>query len=150
MAKRQKAQNRGLVFVLIGAAVFVVAIWAVVWLVLPKPDVPPHAQAEAGAISALREAAGAVSAYEERQGTYPNTIEEVSSQATAAYAAARTEGYTLLYRPGSPGSDGNIHTFVLLARPEYYGYANYYIDQTGVVRSTRQNRAATVHDRPIS
>lgn len=148
--KRRDAQRKGLIITLIGALVLVGAVWGMVWLVLPKPDVPPHAEAEAGAIGALREASRVITAYQQREGTYPFTIDQVQSQAASAYTIARSEGYSLTYRPGAPGSDGNIHTFVLLARPEYYGYRNFYVDQTGVIRSTRQNRAATDHDPPIS
>jgi hypothetical protein len=147
---RQKAQRKGLVLTLIAAVIFIGAIWAMVWLVLPKPDVPARADAEAGAISALRQAARAVTAYEQRQGTYPNTIQQVSTQAAYAYAEARSEGYSLVYRPGPVGNDGNIHSFVLLARPEYYSYTHFYVDQTGVVRSTQQNRDANDRDPPIS
>jgi hypothetical protein len=146
---RRNKQKKGLVITLVGAVVFIGAIWAMVYLVLPKPDVPGHAEAEAGAVGALREAARVVTAYEKQQGSYPDTIDQVSATAAPAYSAAREEGYSLLYRPGPAGSDGNIHTFVLLARPEFYGYANFYIDQTGVVRSTLENRDATAHDRPF-
>jgi hypothetical protein len=149
-AGRRNAQRKGLLLTLAGAVVLIGAIWAMVWLVLPKPDVPGHTEAESGAISTLRETAGIVTAYKKKQGTYPNTIEQVSSQAALAYATARQEGYSLIYRPGPAGSDGNIHTFVLLARPEFYGYTNFYIDQTGVIRATQQNREATARDRPVS
>ncbi|HVB34382.1 MAG TPA: hypothetical protein VNJ52_08450 [Patescibacteria group bacterium] len=148
-ATRRNAQRKGLIYTLIGAMVLVGVVWGMVWLVLPKPDVPARAQAESGAIGALREAAQVLTAYQGRQGTYPNTIEQVGSQAAPAYAMARSDGYSLIYRPARPEGDGNIHTFVLLARPEYYGYRNFYIDQSGVVRATDENRAATARDRPI-
>lgn len=150
VAVRRKAQHKGLVITLVVAVVLIAAIWAMVWLVLPKPDVPARADAEAGAINALREAAGTLQTYEKRQGTYPNTITQVGNRAASAYAAARTEGYSLTYRPGPVESDGNIHTFVLLARPEFYGYANFYVDQTNVIRATQENREANDHDPPIS
>ncbi|HVB98284.1 MAG TPA: hypothetical protein VNJ12_02985 [Candidatus Dormibacteraeota bacterium] len=150
VATRRKAQRKGLLWTLVGAALVIGAVWAMVWLVLPKPDVPDHAEAEAGAISALRQVVKIVAAYDKEQGTYPNTIQEVSGQASAVYSGAHTEGYSLVYLPGPAGSDGNIHAFVMLARPEYYGYRNFYVDQTGVIRSTKQNREATIRDRPIS
>ena len=150
LAIRQEAQRKGLIWTLVGAAVLVAAVWAMVWLVFPKPDVPDHAQAESGAISALRQVVGVVTAYRRRQGTYPYTIQEVTGQATAAYNSARAEGYTLVYLPGPVQNDGNIHSFVMLARPEYYGYLHFYVDQTGVIRATKQNREATSHDPPVS
>src|SRR5579884_3761482 len=125
---RREAQRKGLVYSLIAALVFVAGIWAIIWFVLPKPRVAPPAVAETGALHALREAAAAVNAYSRQQGGFPNTIEQVREQAAQAYAEARSNGYHLIYRPGSPGEDGTIHTFILLARPEYYGYRNFYID----------------------
>lgn len=147
---RRKAQYKGLVMTLVAAVVLVGAIWAMVWLVLPKPDVPSHAEAEASAVGALRQLASTLAAYKGQEGTFPGTIEQVSNQAMPAFSMAHREGYSLLYRPGPIGNDGSIHSFVLLARPEYYGYSNFYMDQTGVIRSTQENREATVHDSPIS
>ncbi len=149
-ATRRNAQRKGLIWTLVGAAVLIAAVWAMVWLVLPKPNLPSHADAEAGAIAALRQAVNVVATYQRRQGTFPNTIQEVSGPATAAYSAARAEGYSLLYIPGPVESDGNIHRFVILARPEYYGFRHFFVDQTGVIRSTKENREATSRDRPVS
>lgn len=146
---RRNKQRKGLIWTLVGAAVFIGAVWAMVWLVLPKPDVPGHAEAETAAINALQQVVGIVAAYETRQGTFPNTIQEVGGQASSVYSAAHAEGYSLTYLPGPARSDGNIHSFVVLARPEYYGYRSFYVDQTGVIRSTQQNREATGRDRPI-
>ena len=147
-AKRREQQRKGLLITMIGGLVLVGGIWAIIWIVLPKPNVAPPAVAEAGAIAALREAAAVVNSYARREGGYPNTIEQVSSRASAAFASARNQGYYLIYQAGSPGSDGSIHSFELLARPDYYGYRNFYIDQTGVIRATSENRPATVHDPP--
>lgn len=149
-ATQRNRQRKGLIYTLLGAAAIIGVVWGMVWFVLPKSDVPSHAEAESGAMGALREAAGVLTAYDKRQGTYPNTIVEVSSQAQGAYAAARSEGYYLVYQPGPVGSDGDIHSFILLARPEYYGFLNFYLDQTGVIRATHQDREATAHDPPVS
>jgi hypothetical protein len=149
-ARSREVQRKGLIVTLVGALILVGAIWGIVYFVLPKPNVAPAPVAEAGAISALHEAAAVVNTYNRREGGYPTTIEQVSQQVSQAYADARGSGYYLVYRPGSPGSDGNIHTFALLARPNYYGYRNFYIDQTGVIRATHDNRPATAHDPPAS
>jgi hypothetical protein len=149
-ARRREAQRKGLIVTLVGALVLVGAIWGIVWFVLPKPNIAPPAIAEARAMNALREAAAVVNTYNRREGGYPTTIVQVSDQVGQAYDDARRSGYYFVYRPGAPGSDGNIHTFTLLARPNYYGYRNFYIDQTGVIRATHDNRPATTHDPPIS
>ena len=149
-ARRREAQRKGLIVTLIVALFLILGIWGIFWFVLPKPNVAPPALAEAGAINALHEAADVVNNYNRRQGGYPDTIEQVSDQASQAYSDARGSGYYLVYRPGAHGADGGIHTFILLARPNYYGYRNFYIDQTGVIRATRDNRPATAHDPPIT
>jgi hypothetical protein len=149
-AKRGASQRRGLLFVLVGGALLIALIWGIVWFVLPRPNVPPHAEAEASAVAALRQVSTVVTAYEKREGGYPVSIEQVSGQAGGAFADAREEGYFLSYHSGKPGADGNIHSFILLARPAYYGYRNFYVDQTGVIRFTTENRPATKTDPPIS
>ncbi|HEV2388724.1 MAG TPA: hypothetical protein VGS20_15885 [Candidatus Acidoferrales bacterium] len=149
-AKRRQLQRRGLLVTLAGSALVIGGVWALVWFVLPRPSSPPRAQAEAFAVSSLQQVAGAVAAYAKLGGSYPNSIEQVSGDTRAAFEGAFEQGYHLVYRAGTAGSDGNIHTYILLARPTYYGYRNFYTDQTGVIRSTRQNRPATAQDPPIS
>ncbi len=50
------------------------------------------------------------------------------------------------YTPGPAGADGRVHNYILLARPGNYGYRNFYTDESGVLRATRENRAATAQD----
>lgn len=149
-ARTRAAQRKGLIVTLVGALALVAGVWGMVWYVLPKPSVAPPAIAEVRAIRALRRVEAIVTAYNRRAGGYPDTIQQVASEATPAYEAARSNGYYLVYQPGTPGSDGNIHTFVLLARPDYYGYRNFYVDQTGVIRFTTASRPADARDPPIS
>jgi hypothetical protein len=147
--KRRRAQRQGLLITLVGSAIVVGGVWALVLFVMPRPSVPPRARAEANAVNSLERVAAAIVAYSKQDGSYPNSIEQVSSQTRPAFEDALAHGYHLVYRAGSAGNDGNIHTFVLLARPEYYGYSNFYADQTGVIRWTSQNRPATAQDPPI-
>lgn len=150
IARRRKAQHKGLVITLVSALVLVAVIWAIIWFVLPHPDVPPRAEAEAGAIAALQHVDAALNSYMRQQGTYPDTIQQVSAAAGPAYANARNEGYTLVYRAGQPDNRGNIRQFTLHAQPQIYGYRSFFLDQTGVIRATRQSRSANAHDPPIS
>lgn len=148
--QRRTAQRRGLLLMLVAGAVLLAGIWAIVMFVLPRPDVPPPIQAEASAIGSLRDVAALVTAYEKDSGGCPLSIQQVSAQAEPFFAAARAHGYFLTYQAGPPGPDGNVHTFVLIARPAYYGYRNFYDDQTGVIRATSDNRSANKTDPPIS
>ena len=56
-------------------------------------------------------------------------------------------GVACARRPAGPG--GRVHNFVLLARPGNYGYRNFYLDETGVLRATQENRPATAQDPPL-
>jgi hypothetical protein len=66
-------------------------------------------------------------------------------------ATGKLDNYVLTYQPGPVDSDGNIQTFTVTARPvkRREGMWNLFVDQTGIIRSTKENRAATVSDPPI-
>ncbi len=60
-------------------------------------------------------------------------------------------GYRFEYQPG-PLTHGRIETFSATARPLKYfcqGEMSFYSDQSGVIRGTREHRAATSSDPPI-
>ena len=44
--------------------------------------------------------------------------------------------------------DGHLKSYTLTARAGNFGYMNFYTDQSGVLRGTSEDRAATVQDRP--
>ena len=120
------------------------ALWAFVHYVLPRD---PAARAETEAAGALREVGAALAAYAGAQGgSYPPQLEALGERARGAVQKALSGGYRLEYTPGPAGSDGAVRTFTLLARPGNYGYRNFYTDQSGVVRSTREKRPATAQD----
>jgi hypothetical protein len=52
------------------------------------------------------------------------------------------------YTPGPVDADGTIRTFALQARAGNYGFRNFFLDDTGILRSTRESRAATSEDPP--
>ena len=126
------------------------AIWGFLWFILPERAGDPAARAEARATEALGELRTALAAYAGAQGgAYPASLELLGERARAPAQRAMSEGYQLQYTPGSPGSDALVHNYVLLARPGNYGYRNFYTDETGVIRATRENRPATAQDAPI-
>ena len=145
---RRSVPRSALVAMLVGAAMVVAGVWAVVWFVLPRPSLPPETQAERQAEQALRRVAAELAAFERLEGGYPETIEQVREQVRGALEQASRQGYRIVYRPGRVEQDGNIHSFVLLARPAYYGYRKFYLDQSGVLRATREDRPAGPNDPP--
>ena len=67
-------------------------------------------------------------------------------------ASGLKSGYRIEYTPGPVGDDGRISAFAVVARPQEFGRTgvrSFYTDQTCVIRSTGENRAATAQDEPI-
>ena len=59
---------------------------------------------------------------------------------------AQSVNYQIQYTPGQVEADGLIRTYVLQARAGNYGFRNFYTDDGGSIRVTRENRAATSQD----
>ncbi len=148
----EKKRSRAAILLRWGVLLTVVtsAIWGFLWFILPERAGDPAARAEAQAMQALGELRVALAAYAGAQGgAYPGSLELLGERARAPAQKALSEGYQLQYTPGPPGSDARVRNYVLLARPGNYGYRNFYTDETGVVRATRENRPATAQDAPV-
>jgi hypothetical protein len=148
-AARPAKKKQALVKVLAASVLLVAGLWAIIFYVLPRPPANSPAQAEASAVQSLRAISGALGAYARNAGGYPASLEQLGDEALLPLEQAQANGYRLVYSPGPYGNDGNIRTFTLLAEPRFYGYRNFYLDQTGVVRVTRDNRPATAQDQPF-
>lgn len=123
------------------------ALWGFLWFILPERGGDPAARAEARAAEALREMGAALSSYASAQGgTYPASLEVLGDRGRVPAQKALSDGYQVQYTPGLADTDGAVRNFVLLARPGNYGYRNFYTDETGVLRATRENRPASAHD----
>lgn len=133
-----------------GAVIVVIAasLYAFVWHVLPEYSGTASARsAEARAVESLRAVQSAIGAYAAAQnGCYPGSPESLGDRARAAMMSAREAGYSLDYTPGPAESGGGARTYALTARALRFGLRNYFTDQTGVLRATRENRSATAQD----
>jgi hypothetical protein len=122
-------------------------LWGFLWYILPARNGSPALEAETRATAALTELRAALSNYAEAQGgAYPISLEPLGDRARLPAQHALSLGYQLQYTPGPIGADGLVRTYVLLARPGNFGYRNFYTDETGVLRATKENRAATLQD----
>ena len=81
--------------------------------------------------------------------TYPTALETLGDRASQPMQAAQSAGCDLRYIAGQPSSDGGLHSFVILAQPKKSEYPSLYIDDSGIVRATREHRAATAEDPPF-
>ena len=141
--------------VLIRYAVLLGAIWGFMWYVVPeKRGGEAAAQAEESAVRAMRDASASLAAYADAQGgNFPPSLEalpgESGERMKQAAQAALAEGYQLEYTLRPPDASGTHRQFVLLARPRNWGYRNFYVDESGILRATRENRAASAQDPAI-
>jgi hypothetical protein len=129
-------------------AVITGALYVFIWYVLPsRTGANSPRQAEARAIISLREFQQVLEAYaKDASGGYPPSAEVLGPRARLAARNALDAGYTLQFTPGAAGADGSIRTYVLTARPDRYGFRNFYTDQTRTLHGTNENRAATAQD----
>lgn len=129
--------------------VLLAAIWSFLWFVVPERRGDPTAQAEARAAESLREIRAAVMDFASAQGgAYPRRFEDVGDRIRTAAQFAQSANYQVQYTPGTEDANGAIRSFSLQARAGNYGFRNFYLDDTGVLRTTRENRAATSQDPP--
>ncbi len=142
-------KKRSLARTLLIWGALVAGVWAIVWFALPLRYVNPTAEAEARARDALDDLHAALASYAGSEGNFPPSLEPLGDRVRLAAQWAQTAGYQLQYTPAQPGADGRVHAYSLLARPGNYGFRNFYSDETGVIRATREDRPATLHDPPI-
>jgi hypothetical protein len=128
-------------------AVLLGAIWSFLWFVVPERQGNPTVQAETRAVESLREVRAALRDYAASQnGGYPRGLDVLGEPARTAAQFAQSVNYQIQYTPGQVEADGLIRSYVLQARAGNYGFSNFYTDDSGLVRATRENRAATPQD----
>jgi len=62
-------------------------------------------------------------------------------------------GYNFIYTPGPKDASGVISSYSIVARPVQFGRTgqfNYYTDQSGVIRMTKEDRPAGPNDPPLA
>lgn len=127
------------------------ALWGFLWFVLPVQKGDPAQLAEGAAISALQDLHTALAQYSAAQPdhSYPSALETLEDRARYDAQLAMSQGYQITYTPGDPGPDGAIHGYSISARAGNYSYRNFYMDDSGTIRGTTENRAATSKDPPV-
>ena len=146
-ASAKPAKKRSPAKLAIAFAIVVAGIWAIIWFALPLLN--PRPAAERAAIQSLQQLHQELAAYENGANSYPDSLEALGEPVRDAAQQAMTGGYTLHYTATQIGANGNAHGYTLTAAPRNYGYRNFYVDQSGVIRATRDDRPATVQDPPI-
>lgn len=130
--------------------VLLAAMWSFLWFVVTPRTGNVAAEAEGNALTAIHDVYGQLRSYAEaRGGAYPTDLEQLGPQVRQAAQLAQSDGYQLQYTPGPAEADGAIRNYSLEARAGNYGYRSFYVDISGVVRATKENRDATSADPPI-
>jgi len=128
--------------------VFLAILGATAWLALPwkisgtQPDAEAHAR---DAIVGIQEV---LATYQSSEGNFPSSLEALGDSVRLATETAQSAHYTIQYTPGRPDAEGHLKSYTLTARAGNFGYVNFYADESGVLRATREDRAATVQDLP--
>jgi hypothetical protein len=133
--------------VLLLFALLLGSIWGFLLYIVPDRRATDTALAETQATRTLREIAAQLADYAAAQGgRFPASLEALGDRARQPAQRARSEGYAVTYSAAeTPG--GATH-YQLMARPERYGFRSFYLDESGVLRWTREDRAATGNDPP--
>jgi type II secretory pathway pseudopilin PulG len=134
--------------VILWGVVFV-SIVGIAWFAFPWRLAGSRPEAEAHAMAAVAKIQAALATYNGTEQTYPSSLEVLGAASRDASQEAESGRYNVQYAAGSPDSDGRIRSYTLIARAGNYGYLNVFSDETGIIRGTRENRAATGQDPPV-
>ncbi|SRR6266851_1788550 len=121
----------------------------ILWYNLGDPSASPASETAEVAAKSLRDVREALSTYMLSQGVYPATLDPLGDQVGQPLQSAYRAGYKIQYIPKPSTHNGSYGGFVIFARPENGHYLNFYIDESGVVRTTQENRPATERDPPL-
>ena len=88
------------------------------------------------------------------QGSYAPSLKELQDEGWIGdrLGCGTTDGYRFLITAGPIDEQGKITTFGIVASPVEYGetgWANFYSDESGVIRYTTEDRPAWVKDPPL-
>lgn len=131
-------------------ALIVSSIIAISWFAFPWRMAGSKSVAEAHGIGAIAGLQKALGDYQATEGTFPSSLEPLGGAARAASQNAQNGHYALQYTPGKPDPDGRVKSYALTARAGNYGYLSLFTDETGTIRATREDRAATAQDPPMA
>jgi len=114
---------------------------------------------EATAIGAVRTINVAQESYESDHPSagYAKTLADLGTAPgaqliDAVLARGEKSGYIFTLAPGPVDAQGRVTSYVVTARPKKYGKSttrSFFSDQTGVIRSTTENRIPTAQDPPL-
>jgi hypothetical protein len=142
----KKSSSKGIV---VACGILLVTIAAVGWFAVPWHMSGSKTDSETRARDTLAAIQDALNHYESSEAAFPSSLEALGDTARGAAQKAQLGHYSLQYTPGKPDAEGRVKSYTLVARPGNFGYLNFYTDESGVLRATIEDRAATVQDPPV-
>jgi type II secretory pathway pseudopilin PulG len=136
--------------VVLVCGILLAILWAIAWFAVPWNLSGSKSEAEARAREALTTIQQAINAYQQTEGSVPPSLETLGDAVRKAAQSAQLAHYTLQYTPGKPDPAGRITAYTLTARAGNFGYRSFYTDESGTLRATTEDRAATVQDPPLN
>ena len=120
------------------------AMWSFLWFVVSPRTGQVALDAETNAVVAMAAVRNALNDYAAAQnGAFPDSLEPLGPTVRQAAQLAQSGGYRLEYMPGPTGTDGSIRSYSIEARAGNYGYRNFFVDASGTVHFTKEDREAT-------
>src|SRR5271156_469362 len=135
------------VVILLG--IFVAILAATAWFAVPWRISGTQPEAEGRARQTLGAIQLALAGYQNSEDGFPTSLAGHGDRVRFEAERAQSARYTVQYTPGKPDASGHLKSYTLTARAGNFGYMNFYIDESGVLRGTSENRVATVQDPPI-
>jgi RNA polymerase subunit RPABC4/transcription elongation factor Spt4 len=142
-------RKKSLVKIAVLWAIVLLSLVAIAWFALPWRLAGSKPESEAHAVAAITQLQQALAQYQATEGDFPSALEALGPHARNAIQEAQSGRYALQYTAGNPEANGRVKTYSLTARAGNYGYLNFFTDETGILRGTREDRAATGADSPI-
>jgi hypothetical protein len=130
-------------------ATFLAILGVTAWFALPWKISGTKLEAEGRARQALGAIQQTLAGYQNSEDGFPSSLEGLGDRVRLEAESAQSAHYTVQYSPGKPDAEGHLKSYVLTARAGNFGYMNFYTDESGILRGTRENRSATVQDPPL-
>jgi hypothetical protein len=130
--------------------ILLATLWAIAWFAVPWKLSGSKSEAEARAPESLATIQHAISTYEQSEGSAPPSLEALGDTVRKAAQSAQLAHYAVQYTPGKPDPSGRVTAYILTARAGNFGYRSFYTDESTIVRTTTEDRAATVQDPPLN
>jgi type II secretory pathway pseudopilin PulG len=136
--------------VVLVCGILLAILWAIAFFAVPWKLSGSKSDAEARARESIAAIQQAISSYQQSEGSVPPSLETLGDSVRKAAQSAQLTHYTLQYTPGKPDPAGRIAAYTLTARAGNFSFLSFYTDESGALRATREDRAATVQDPPIN